>query len=74
MARAQSPDSASSQFFIVVKDSGGQSGTEPRRFWEALRPAVLAHDPTYRGNNAGFCAAYGRGNYAPDLKLWEGGR
>lgn len=59
---------------IVVKDSGGQSGTEPRRFWEALRPAVLAHDPTYRGNNAGFCAAYGRGNYAPDLKLWEGGR
>lgn len=59
---------------IVVKDSGGQSGTEPRRFWEALRPAVLAQDPVYRNNASGFCAAYGRGQYAPDLKLWEGGR
>lgn len=59
---------------IVVKDSGGQSGTEPRRFWQALRPAVLAHDPVYRNNESGFCSAYGRGQYAPDLKLWEGGR
>lgn len=59
---------------IVVKNSGGQSGTEPRRFWEALRPAVLAHDPVYRNNPTGFCTAYGRGTYAPDLKLWEGGR
>lgn len=59
---------------IVVKDSGGQSGDEPRRFWDAIRPAVLALDPTYRNNAAGFCAAYGAGNYAPDLKLWEGGR
>lgn len=59
---------------IVVKDSGGQSGTEPVRFWNALRPAVLAHDPVYRGNAAGFCTAYGKGNHAPDLKLWEGGR
>lgn len=58
---------------IVVKDSGGQSGTEPRRFFNAIRPAVLAHDPVYAGNNTGFCNAYGRGQYAPDLKLWEGG-
>lgn len=58
---------------IVVKDSGGQSGEEPGRFWQAIRPAVVALDPTYRNNNAGFCAAYGAGNYAPDLKLWEGG-
>jgi hypothetical protein len=59
---------------IVVKDSGGQSGEEPMRFWNAIRPAVVALDPTYRGNNAAFCSAYGAGNYAPDLKLWEGGR
>ncbi|MBC7955500.1 MAG: serine hydrolase [Cytophagales bacterium] len=59
---------------IVVKDSGGQSGSEPMRFWEALRPAVIALDPTYRNNASGFCAAYGAGNYAPDLKLWEGDR
>jgi hypothetical protein len=58
---------------IVVKDSGGQSGEEPGRFWQAIRPAVVALDPTYRGNNTGFCAAYSAGNYAPDLKLWEGG-
>ncbi|MBT9527255.1 MAG: serine hydrolase [Rhizobacter sp.] len=59
---------------IVVKDSGGQSGEEPMRFWNAIRPAVVALDPTYRGNNSAFCSAYGAGNYAPDLKLWEGGR
>ncbi len=59
---------------IVVKDSGGQSGSEPARIWQALRPAVVALDPTYRGNNNAFCSAYAAGNYAPDLKLWEGGR
>jgi hypothetical protein len=59
---------------IVVKDSGGQSGDEPMRFWNAIRPALVALDPTYRGNASGFCTAYGAGNYAPDLKLWEGGR
>jgi hypothetical protein len=59
---------------IVVKDSGGQSGDEPMRFWNAIRPALVALDPTYRGNAAGFCSAYGTGNYAPDLKLWEGGK
>jgi hypothetical protein len=59
---------------IVVKDSGGQSGAEPARFWQAIRPAVIALDPTYRGNATGFCAAYKAGNYAPDLKLWEGNR
>jgi hypothetical protein len=59
---------------IVVKDSGGQSGAEPARFWQAIRPAVVALDPTYRGNATAFCSAYGAGNYAPDLKLWENGK
>ena len=59
---------------IVVKDSGGQSGTEPARFWRILRPAVLALDPTFRNNESGFCAAYGRGDYAPDLRPWPSGR
>lgn len=58
---------------IVVKDSGGQSGSEPMRFWQAIRPAVIAMDPTYKNNASGFCSAYGSGSYAPDLKLWEGG-
>jgi hypothetical protein len=47
---------------IVSKNSGGASA-----LWEAIRPALLAHDPQYRNDNAGFCAAYGAGNYAPDL-------
>ncbi|OGB22429.1 MAG: hypothetical protein A3I66_03925 [Burkholderiales bacterium RIFCSPLOWO2_02_FULL_57_36] len=59
---------------IVVKNSGMQSNDEPGRVWNALRPAVVAHDPVYRGNPTGFCTAYGKGNHAPDLKLWEGGR
>ncbi|HVF16251.1 MAG TPA: serine hydrolase [Steroidobacteraceae bacterium] len=59
---------------IVVKDSGGQSGNEPARFWRVLRPALLALDPTFRNNEAGFCAAYGQGEYAPDLKVWGSGR
>jgi hypothetical protein len=59
---------------IIVKDSGGQSGAEPARFWRALRPALLARDSTFRNNESGFCAAYGRGDYAPDLRLWSSGR
>jgi hypothetical protein len=35
--------------------------------WDAVRPALLAHDAVYRGNESGFCAAYRRGTYAPSL-------
>ena len=37
------------------------------KLWDAVRPAVVAEDPTYRGDEAAFCAAYGSGDYAPDL-------
>jgi len=57
---------------IVVKDSGAQSSGEPRRVWDAIRPAVVAKDLNYSSEVA-FCSAYGNGDYAPDLKLWEGG-
>ncbi len=57
---------------IVVKDSGGQSSGEPARAWDAIRPAVVAMDPNYSSESA-FCSDYGDGDYAPDLKLWEGG-
>jgi len=59
---------------IVVKDSGGQSGQEPARIWRAFRPALVALDPTFRNNESAFCAAYGRGDYAPDLRPWASGR
>lgn len=38
-----------------------------KRVWRLIRPALLARDPVYAGNEAGFCAAYQRSDYAPDL-------
>ena len=35
--------------------------------WDAVRPAVVAADPRFQGDEAGFCAAYGANRYAPDL-------
>jgi CubicO group peptidase (beta-lactamase class C family) len=38
-----------------------------KRVWAALRPALVAHDPGFRGDEARFCAAYQRSAHAPDL-------
>jgi hypothetical protein len=35
--------------------------------WDQVRPALVALDATYKGNEAGFCQAYRRGSYAPTL-------
>jgi hypothetical protein len=35
--------------------------------WAAIRPGVVAKDPMFMGDETAFCAAYGAGNYAPDL-------
>jgi CubicO group peptidase (beta-lactamase class C family) len=35
--------------------------------WELMRRALIAHDPVYAGDEEAFCAAYGAGEYAPDL-------
>jgi len=62
---------------IAVRDAAigvGESGTlvDPfpghKTVWNALRPALLQHDPEYRDDEAGFCAAYRRSEYAPDLR------
>jgi len=50
---------------IVVKNYSGQQG--PLGMWNAIRPAVVALDPQFQGDEAAFCDAYGNGNYAPDL-------
>ncbi|HMJ14505.1 MAG TPA: hypothetical protein VK524_24000 [Polyangiaceae bacterium] len=47
---------------IVAKNSGG-----PPVLWDAIRPALLAHDSQYQNNPTGFCQAYGSGSYAPDF-------
>lgn len=35
--------------------------------WTAVRPAVVAKDPMFMGDEMAFCEAYGSGSYAPDL-------
>ena len=35
--------------------------------WAAVRPALVALDETYNGDETAFCADYGAGAYAPDL-------
>jgi hypothetical protein len=51
---------------LAIKNYSGQAG--PSGMWEAVRPALVALDPMFKGDETAFCAAYGAGNYAPDLK------
>ncbi len=56
---------------MVIKDlnKGAIDARAPRRtFWAALRKAVVARDPTYAGDEAAFCEAYGSNRYAPDRR------
>lgn len=50
---------------IAVKDYGDDKGHA--QVWQAIRPALVALDPTFAGDEAAFCAAYAAGDYAPDL-------
>ena len=36
--------------------------------WPIVRPAVLARDPRYAGQDSAFCEAYAGNHYAPDLR------
>jgi len=51
---------------LAVKDYSNQGG--PAGMWAKIRPALVALDPMFMGDEAAFCEAYGAGNYAPDLK------
>jgi hypothetical protein len=54
---------------LVVKDLGNVSPVaHAAGLWPLVRPALVALDPQYAGNDAAFCAAYGSGEYAPDLR------
>lgn len=54
--------------------SAGDGGTAADQFpghktvWNALRPALVSLDPVFKGDEAGFCAAYQRSDYAPSLR------
>jgi len=52
---------------LAVKNFSGQNG--PMGLWAKIRPAVVALDPMFMGNEEAFCKAYGAGDYAPDLKV-----
>lgn len=43
-------------------------GTLPNGFWEAVRPALVAEDPMFQGDEEAFCQAYGASAYAPNLR------
>jgi hypothetical protein len=47
---------------IVAHNASGPEG-----LWADVRPAVVAKDPMFMGNEMGFCEAYGGARYAPDL-------
>ena len=62
---------------IAIRNGAGSAadgGTVVDQFsghktvWNAVRPAMLEFDPLYKGDEAGFCAAYRRSEYAPDLR------
>jgi len=54
---------------IVAKNltPGGTGPSAPALLWDAVRPAIIDADPTFAGDEAAFCAAYGANQYAPDL-------
>ena len=58
---------------IVAKNYTSMgSGGSPTGMWNAVRPALVALDPTYKGDEKAFCDAYGNNQYAPDLQApWQ---
>ncbi len=52
---------------IVAKDYSGQGG--PAGMWNAVRPALVALDPMFKGDEDAFCEAYANSKYAPDIQV-----
>lgn len=51
---------------LVAKNMGNLAFIST--LWGPVRPAVVAADPRYPGDEEAFCAAYGAGGYAPNLR------
>jgi hypothetical protein len=52
---------------LVIAAKNFSGGDGPLGLWRAVRPGLIAMDPTFKGDEQKFCEAYGAGNYAPDL-------
>lgn len=48
---------------LIAKDFDHGEG----ELWSAVRPALVALDPMYKGDDKAFCAAYSGGTYAPAM-------
>jgi hypothetical protein len=55
---------------IVAKNYTSMSGSggSPTGMWNAVRTALVALDPMYKGDEKAFCEAYANNKYAPDLQ------
>ena len=51
---------------LIAKDANPVGGIEA--LWSAVRPALVARDPRFPGDEVAFCAAYDASMYAPDLR------
>lgn len=51
---------------LVAKYAGLDAPSFPT-VWNAMRPALIALDPTFQGDEEAFCEAYANNAYAPDL-------
>ena len=58
----------------AVLETCGWDSNSPSPLWEAVRPALVATDSTFAGDDEAFGAAYSTGAYARDLRKWEGNR
>ena len=52
---------------VIVAKNFSSGGGGPASVFDAIRPALVALDPMYKGDEAAFCSAYAAGDYAPDL-------
>lgn len=52
---------------ICAKNFSGGDG--PTGLFKAIRPALVAMDPQFKGDESAFCAAYGANSYAPDVQV-----
>jgi hypothetical protein len=51
---------------LVIAARNFSGGDGPLGLWRAVRPALVALDPVFQGDEEAFCEAYGAGDYAPD--------
>jgi hypothetical protein len=53
---------------VLVSKYAGVTSNSFRTMWTVMRPALIALDPTFQGDEIAFCEAYGSNTYAPDLR------